>query len=96
MKREWWHGLLGYQIYPKSFYDSNGDGIGDLPGVLQKLDYLESLGVGLVWLSPMYPSPMVDNGYDISDYYGVDPRFGTLEDLDRLIASSLMSSVLPN
>ena len=86
MKREWWHGLLGYQIYPKSFYDSNGDGIGDLPGVLQKLDYLESLGVGLVWLSPMYPSPMVDNGYDISDYYGVDPRFGTLEDLDRLIA----------
>ena len=75
MKRKWWHGLVGYQIYPKSFYDSNGDGIGDLPGILQKLDYLKGLGVDLLWLSPMYPSPMVDNGYDISDYYGVDPYY---------------------
>ena len=88
MKREWWHGLVGYQIYPRSFYDSNGDGIGDLPGILKKLDYLKGLGADLLWLSPMYPSPMVDNGYDISDYYGVDPRFGTLEDLDRLIAET--------
>ena len=88
MRREWWHGLVGYQIYPRSFYDSNGDGIGDLPGILKKLDYLKGLGADLLWLSPMYPSPMVDNGYDISDYYGVDPRFGTLEDLDRLIAET--------
>ena len=81
----WWQNKAAYQIYPKSFFDGSGDGIGDLPGVLSKLDYLKDLGVDILWLSPVYPSPMVDQGYDISDYYGVDPRFGTMEDLDALI-----------
>ena len=84
--REWWHGAVAYQIYPKSFMDSNGDGIGDLRGIISKLDYLSDLGVDIIWLSPTYPSPLADEGYDISDYYGVDPRFGTLEDMDELIA----------
>ena len=83
--RPWWRNKIAYQIYSKSFLDGNGDGIGDLPGVLSKLDYLKDLGVDILWLSPVYPSPMVDQGYDISDYYGVDPRFGTMEDLDALI-----------
>lgn len=83
---EWWRNAVVYQIYPRSFVDSNGDGIGDIPGVVSKLDYLKSLGVDVVWLSPFYPSPQVDNGYDISDYQGVDPTFGTLNDLDALIA----------
>ncbi len=81
----WWQNKIAYQIYPKSFLDSNGDGIGDLPGVLSKLDYLKDLGVDILWLSPVYPSPMVDQGYDISDYYGIDPRFGSMEDLEDLI-----------
>lgn len=81
----WWKNKIAYQIYPKSFLDGNGDGIGDLPGVLSKLDYLKDLGVDILWLSPVYPSPMVDQGYDISDYYGVDPCFGTMEDMDALI-----------
>jgi oligo-1,6-glucosidase len=75
-----------YQIYPRSFADSNGDGTGDIPGITSRLDYLAELGVDVVWLSPVYISPMDDNGYDISDYQDVDPIFGTLEDLDRLIA----------
>jgi len=75
-----------YQIYPRSFADSNGDGTGDIPGMLSHLDYLAELGVDVVWLSPVYASPMDDNGYDISDYQDVDPLFGTLEDLDLLIA----------
>ncbi|WP_227878803.1 glycoside hydrolase family 13 protein [Arthrobacter dokdonensis] len=83
---EWWRNAVVYQVYPRSFADSNGDGIGDLPGVIAKLDYLKSLGVDVLWLSPFYPSPQVDNGYDISDYRGVDPMFGTLDDLDALIA----------
>ena len=81
----WWQNKAAYQIYPKSFLDANGDGIGDLPGILSRLDYLKDLGVDILWLSPVYPSPMVDQGYDISDYYGVDPRFGAMEDLDALI-----------
>ena len=88
MKKEWWHDKVAYQIYPKSFYDSNGDGIGDLPGILEKLDYLEELGVDILWISPVFRSPMVDNGYDISDYYAIDPMFGTMEDMDRLIAEA--------
>ena len=74
-----------YQIYPKSFYDTNGDGIGDLNGVIEKLDYLKTLGIDYIWLTPFYPSPQVDNGYDISDYYNIDPSFGTLEDFERLV-----------
>lgn len=85
MKRKWWHDKVAYQIYPKSFYDSNGDGIGDLQGIIQKLDYLKELGVDIIWLSPIYASPLADQGYDISDYYAIDPRFGTMEDMDELL-----------
>lgn len=81
----WWHSAVVYQIYPRSFCDSNGDGIGDLPGVISKLDYLVELGVDIVWFSPFFRSPQVDNGYDISDYRGIDPIFGTLADADMLI-----------
>lgn len=86
MKRQWWHNKVAYQIYPKSFYDSNGDGIGDIPGIIQKLDYLKELGVDILWISPVYASPFADQGYDISDYYQIDPKFGTLEDMEELIA----------
>ncbi|HJB15855.1 MAG TPA: alpha-glucosidase [Candidatus Blautia excrementipullorum] len=85
MKKQWWHDKVAYQIYPKSFYDSNGDGIGDLPGIISKLDYLKDLGVDIIWLSPIYKSPLADEGYDIADYYSIDPRFGTMEDMERLI-----------
>ena len=88
MTKKWWHDKVAYQIYPKSFYDSNGDGIGDLPGIISKLDYLQDLGVDIIWLSPCYPSPLADEGYDISDYYDIDPRFGTMEDMDRLLAEA--------
>lgn len=88
MEKKWWHDKVAYQIYPKSFYDSNGDGIGDIPGIISKLDYLKDLGVDIVWLSPCYPSPLADQGYDISDYYGIDPRFGTMEDMEKLIAEA--------
>jgi alpha-glucosidase len=84
--RDWWAGAVIYQIYPRSFYDSNGDGIGDLPGVTAKLDYVASLGVDAVWLSPFFLSPMRDFGYDVADHCAVDPVFGTLDDLDRLVA----------
>ena len=84
--REWWHDTIAYQIYPKSFKDTNNDGIGDIRGIISKLNYLKELGINLIWLSPAYPSPLADEGYDISDYYGVDPRFGSLEDMDELIA----------
>ncbi len=85
MNRQWWHNKVAYQIYPKSFYDSNGDGIGDLKGIISKLDYLKDLGADIVWLSPIYVSPLADQGYDIADYYNIDPRFGTMEDMDRLL-----------
>ena len=88
MKKQWWHDKVAYQIYPKSFYDSNGDGIGDLPGIISKLDYLKDLGVDILWLSPIYKSPLADEGYDIADYYSIDPRFGTMEDMERLIAEA--------
>lgn len=88
MERKWWHDKIVYQIYPKSFYDSNGDGIGDIPGIISKLDYLKDLGVDILWLSPCYRSPLADQGYDISDYYDIDPRFGTMEDMERLIAEA--------
>lgn len=83
----WWTRATVYQVYPRSFRDADGDGVGDLRGVLERLDHLEALGVEAVWLSPVYPSPMRDNGYDVADYRGVDPTFGTLEDLDALIAA---------
>ena len=86
--KQWWYGKIAYQIYLKSFYDSNGDGIGDIRGVILKLDYLKSLGVDILWLSPCYPSPWADQGYDISDYYNIDPRYGTLSDMDELIAEA--------
>ena len=85
MSNEWWKKEIAYQIYPKSFKDSNGDGIGDLRGIIEKLDYLEDLGVTLLWLCPIYKSPMDDNGYDISDYYDINPEFGTMADLEELI-----------
>jgi alpha-glucosidase len=84
-QHEWWQSGIIYQVYPRSFQDSNGDGVGDLPGVLSRLDYLSWLGVDAIWLSPIYPSPMADFGYDISDYTDVDPLFGTLADFDRLV-----------
>ena len=84
----WWKRSVIYQVYPRSFADSNGDGVGDLPGVISKLDYLKTLGIDAIWLSPVYRSPQYDNGYDISDYRDVDPLFGTLADLDRLIAEA--------
>lgn len=83
--QKWWKDAVIYQIYPKSFQDSNGDGIGDIPGIISRLDYLKDLGIDAVWLSPVYCSPQDDNGYDISDYQDIDPMFGTLEDMERLI-----------
>ena len=86
MKKDWWKGKVAYQIYPKSFKDSNGDGVGDLKGITEKLDYLQDLGIDILWLSPIYKSPFIDQGYDISDYYAIDPLFGTMEDMEELIA----------
>ena len=88
MERDWWKSAVVYQIYPRSFADSDGDGVGDLGGIIAHLDHLVRLGVDVVWLSPVYRSPMDDNGYDISDYQDVDPLFGTLEQLDELIAKA--------
>lgn len=85
MEKHWWQEVVVYQIYPRSFKDSNGDGIGDLPGIIEKLDYLETLGIGAIWLSPVYQSPNDDNGYDISDYEAIMTEFGTMADMDRLI-----------
>lgn len=88
MKRKWWHDKVAYQIYPKSFLDTNGDGIGDLRGIISKLDYLKGLGIDIIWLSPIYKSPFVDQGYDISDYYKIAEEFGTMEEFDELLAEA--------
>ena len=85
---DWWKSCTGYQIYPRSFACSNGDGVGDIPGIIGKLDYLAELGIGFIWLSPVYASPMADNGYDISNYQDIAPEFGTLADMDALIAGA--------
>ncbi|MFN7101656.1 MAG: alpha-amylase family glycosyl hydrolase, partial [Pseudorhizobium sp.] len=86
--RKWWHTATVYQIYPRSFCDSDGDGVGDIPGIISRLDYLQSLGTTVIWLSPIFKSPMDDNGYDISDYQDIAPEFGTLADFDRLVAEA--------
>ena len=83
---KWWQKTNVYQVYPKSFLDTTGSGTGDINGVTEKLDYLKTLGVGAIWLTPVYPSPMVDNGYDIADFTGIDPSYGTMADMERLIA----------
>ena len=88
LDKKWWKKEVGYQIYPRSFYDSNNDGIGDLNGITEKLDYLKDLGITLIWVCPIFKSPMDDNGYDISDYYDVNPEFGTKEDLEKLIVEA--------
>jgi oligo-1,6-glucosidase len=85
---KWWHRAVGYQIYPRSFADSDGDGVGDLRGIISRLDHLADLGIGFIWLSPVYPSPQADNGYDISDYRGIAPEYGTLDDFDRLVSEA--------
>jgi oligo-1,6-glucosidase len=85
-RHDWWKSAVVYQVYPRSFSDSDGDGIGDLTGIIRRLDHLQRLGVDVVWLSPIYQSPHRDNGYDISDYYAIDPAFGTLDDFDELLA----------
>ncbi|MGH6784489.1 MAG: alpha-amylase family glycosyl hydrolase, partial [Sphingomicrobium sp.] len=88
MSATWWQRGVIYQIYPRSFQDSDGDGIGDLKGIERRLDYLAELGVDAIWIAPLYPSPMADFGYDVADYCDVDPRFGTLADLDSLLAAA--------
>ena len=87
-KHKWWQDTLAYEIYVRSFKDSNGDGIGDLKGIIEKLDYLEQLNVGAIWLTPVYSSPMVDGGYDVADYYSIDPLFGNMEDMQELIVQA--------
>ena len=89
----WWHHAVFYEIYPRSFADSNDDGVGDLPGITSKLDYLHWLGVDAIWIAPMFPSPQVDWGYDVSDYYGVNPDYGTLKDMDKLIAEGKQKNI---
>ena len=88
MKKRWWHRTVGYQIYPKSFQDTNGDGIGDLQGVIRHLDEIAALGANVIWLCPVFPSPMADNGYDVSDYMDIDPCFGNMDDMKELIAKA--------
>ena len=85
MSKKWWQNKIAYQIYPKSFQDTNGDGIGDIPGIIKRLDYLQELGIGILWISPVYVSPCADQGYDIADYYAIDPMFGTMADMEELL-----------
>jgi len=87
-KKHWWTSGILYQVYPRSFQDCNGDGVGDLSGLISRLPYLQALGVDAIWLSPIFPSPMADFGYDISDYIGIDPLFGTMDDFDQLVAAA--------
>ena len=87
-EKAWWKRTFVYQIYPKSFRDTTGSGTGDIPGIISRLDYIKELGAGAVWITPMYPSPMVDNGYDISDYTSIDPAYGIMEDFDRLVSEA--------
>ncbi len=87
-RADWWKKTIAYEIYPSSFQDSNGDGIGDLNGIASRLSYLESLGVGALWLTPVYASPMVDNGYDVSDFYDINPIFGTMADMEHLMENA--------
>lgn len=84
MDKVWWQKEVVYQIYPKSFCDSNGDGIGDIQGIIRKLDYLQELGVTMLWICPIFQSPMDDNGYDVSDYQAIAPQFGSIDDVDEL------------
>ncbi len=84
-KSDWWKTATIYQIYPKSFCDSGDKGVGDIQGIISKLDYLKFLGIEAIWLTPIYQSPMIDNGYDISDYYAINPDFGTMQDFDELL-----------
>ncbi|MBU0858503.1 MAG: alpha-glucosidase, partial [Alphaproteobacteria bacterium] len=88
MKNDWWKGAVIYQVYPRSFNDANGDGVGDIKGITKKLDYIKSLGVDAIWISPFFPSPMKDFGYDVSDYCGVDPLFGDVADFDKMMAEA--------
>ncbi|MFZ0578737.1 MAG: alpha-amylase family glycosyl hydrolase, partial [Psychrobacillus psychrotolerans] len=85
MNEKWWKEAVSYQVYPRSFMDSNGDGIGDLRGIITKLDYLKDLGVDVIWVSPFYKSPNADNGYDISDYQGISKQYGNMDDFDELL-----------
>ena len=93
LNKAWWKEAVVYQIYPRSFMDSNGDGIGDLNGITEKLEYLKELGIDVIWLSPVYQSPNDDNGYDISDYQAIMQEFGTMEDFDRML-SDMISAII--
>ena len=93
METNWWQKAVIYQIYPRSFQDTNQDGIGDLPGIISRLDYLAKLGIDAIWLSPVYPSPNRDNGYDISDYEGIAAEYGTMKDMEKLLFESKKRSI---
>ena len=98
----WWRSAVVYQVYPRSFADSDGDGMGDLPGIISRLDYLEDLGVDAVWISPFYSSPLHDGGYDVADYRSIDSRLGTMQDMDRLLREAhargirVLMDIVPN
>ncbi|MDK2819509.1 MAG: glucohydrolase, partial [Mycoplasmataceae bacterium] len=102
MKKQWWKEISVYQIYPRSFKDSNGDGNGDLNGITSKIDYLKNLGIGAIWLCPIYKSPMIDNGYDVEDYFQINPMYGTMDDMDNLILKAteagikIVLDIIPN
>lgn len=93
MQTNWWQNAVFYQVYPRSFQDSNGDGIGDIQGIIQRLDYLADLGVNAIWLSPVYQSPNVDNGYDISDYQAINPEYGSMVDMEQLIEAAKIRKI---